>query len=449
MTHRTKEFFKTHFYFPPLGQRIIKTSVAVFLCLVFYRLRGYRGETMPAEAAITAIICMQPYVQDTKEYALNRLSGTLIGAFWGFVFLLIVPLFRTAGQTPYTLYLLMGLGTMISLYSAVAIRKPDTSSLAAIVFVCVVIAYPDIEQPLDQAFHRVLDVMVGTAIAIGVNLAHLPREKQEDRVFFVRTKDLAPDQLSQIPSSVLFRLNYLFSDGAKICLMSEHAPAFFMSQINAVNLNVPMIVMDGAGIYDAIENSYLSTVNMDPDSSRWLMKRLDALDISYFIYTVHKNRNCIYHRGKMNASEAVVYRHMKRSPYRQYLDDDHFALEDIVYIKVVAADEKATKTERALQPSLARRNLRAVIRPQAGLEDSSSVYFYAANADMAHAEDRLMRLLHKNEPELKAVEVFSENGYQSEHDAFHLLHTLGNSYEPFRPFAWLHPKKEFDRRLLR
>ena len=449
MTHRTMDFFRKRFYFPPLGQRIIKTSIAVFLCLVFYRLRGYRGETMPAEAAITAIICMQPYVQDTKEYALNRLSGTLIGAFWGFLFLLIIPLFPAIGKNPVTLYPLMGLGTLISLYSAVAIRKPDTSSLAAIVFVCVVIAYPDIEQPLDQAFHRVLDVMVGTAIAIGVNLFHLPRIKQHDRVFFVRTKDLAPDQLSQIPSSVLFRLNYLFSDGAKICLMSEHAPAFFMSQISAVNLNVPMIVMDGAGIYDAVENTYVSTVNIAPESSRWLMKRLDALDIPYFIYTVHKNRNCIYHRGRMNEPESVVYRHMKRSPYRQYLDDDHFALEDIVYIKVVAADDKATKTERALQPSLARRNLRTVIRPQAGLENGSSLYFYAANADMAHAEDRLMRLLHKNEPELQAVELFSENGYQSEHDAIHLLHALGNSYEPFRPFAWLDPKKKIDRRLLR
>lgn len=449
MTHRTMDFFRKRFYFPPLGQRIIKTSIAVFLCLVFYRLRGYRGETMPAEAAITAIICMQPYVQDTKEYALNRLSGTLIGAFWGFLFLLIIPLFPAIGKNPVTLYPLMGLGTLISLYSAVAIRKPDTSSLAAIVFVCVVIAYPDIEQPLDQAFHRVLDVMVGTAIAIGVNLFHLPRIKQHDRVFFVRTKDLAPDQLSQIPSSVLFRLNYLFSDGAKICLMSEHAPAFFMSQIGAVNLNVPMIVMDGAGIYDAVENTYVSTVNIAPESSRWLMKRLDALDIPYFIYTVHKNRNCIYHRGRMNEPESVVYRHMKRSPYRQYLDDDHFALEDIVYIKVVAADDKATKTERALQPSLARRNLRTVIRPQAGLENGSSLYFYAVNADMAHAEDRLMRLLHKNEPELQAVELFSENGYQSEHDAIHLLHALGNSYEPFRPFAWLDPKKKIDRRLLR
>ena len=449
MSPRFTNFSNKFFYFPPLGQRIIKTSMAVFLCLVFYRLRGYRGETMSAEAAITAIICMQPYVQDTKEYALNRLSGTLIGAFWGFLFLLVVPLFPSLGQNPVTLYPLMGLGILISLYSAVAIRKPDTSSLAAIVFICVVIAYPDIEHPLDQAFHRVLDVMVGTAIAIGVNLFHLPRVKQEGKVFFLRTKDLAPDQLSQIPSSVLFRLNYLFSDGAKICLMSEHAPAFFMSQMGTVNLNVPLIVMDGAGIYDAIENIYISTVNLEPDASRWLMKRLDTIGVSYFIYTVHKNRNCIYHHGPMNEAEATVYKRLKRSPYRQYLDDDRFALEDIVYIKVVAADSKIAAIEEALQSSLGRRNLRMVDRPQAGLENGSSLYFYAANADMGHAEERVMRLLKKNEPQLQPVQVFSEKGYHSEHDAIHLLHKLGKLYEPFRPFAWLHPKKEFDRSLLR
>ncbi|MBR0406897.1 MAG: FUSC family protein [Clostridia bacterium] len=449
MSHRISKSIFEQLYFPPLGQRIIKTSFAVFLCLVFYRLRGYRGETMSAEAAITAIICMQPYVQDTKEYALNRLSGTLIGAFWGFLFLLLVPIFPEIGRNPFILYPLMGLGTLISLYSSVVIRKPDTSSLAAIVFVCVVIAYPDIENPLDQAFHRVLDVMVGMGIAIGVNVFRLPRVKQKDKVFFVRTSDLASDQLARIPSSALFRLNYLYNDGAKICLMSEHAPAFFMSQMSSVNLSVPMIVMDGAGIYDPNENTYVSTVNLDPDSSRWLMKRLDTLETSYFIYTVHKNRNCIYHRGRLTDAEAIVYQRMKRSPYRQYLDDDHFALEDVVYIKVVATGDKAAKLQTALGPSLAHRKLRIAIRPQAGLTDGSSLYFYAANADMAHAQDRLMRLLQKKEPELQPVEIFSKNGYRSEHDAAHLLHTLGNSYEPFRPFFWIDPESEKDPRRLR
>ena len=82
----------------PVGQRIIKTSIAVTLCMLFYMLRGYRGDTMPAEAAITAIICMQPYVHSSTENALNRLTGTMIGACCGFPFLLIMMLFPLLGE---------------------------------------------------------------------------------------------------------------------------------------------------------------------------------------------------------------------------------------------------------------------------------------------------------------------------------------------------------------
>ena len=442
MFHHASSQTKKGWYWPPVGQRIIKTSVAVFICLIVNLLRGYRGASMSAEAAITAIICMQPYVQDTKEYALNRLLGTLNGAFWGLAFLLLLMLFPALGATSYRLYPLMALGILVALYSAVLLKKPDASSLSAIVFICIVIAYPDIDQPLQSAFRQVLDVMVGMAAAIGVNVFRLPRVKRRNKVFFLRSKDLSPDQLTHVSSAVLFRLNYLFNDGAKICLMSEHAPAFLMSQISSLKVNVPLIVMDGAAIYDANENTYLSSVNLDPAASRWLMKRLDALDIHYFVYTIHKNRNCIYHHGSLTESEMEVYRNLKRSPYRHYLDDERYDLEDVVYIKVVAADEKAQKTQRALLPSLAKRHLRTVLRPQAGLPGSSSLYFYAENADMAHAEERLMRLLKKLEPDLEAEEVFSATGYRSDHDATHLIHTLSNCYEPFHPLEWLREKRK-------
>ena len=89
---------------PPLGQRIIKTAVAVFLCLLYYWLRGYRGQDMPTEAGITAIICMQPYVRDSRDYAFTRFAGTLIGAAWGLLFVLIVLLFPGlgSGSSPFT-----------------------------------------------------------------------------------------------------------------------------------------------------------------------------------------------------------------------------------------------------------------------------------------------------------------------------------------------------------
>ena len=95
-----KEHMMTKYKWSPPGQRIIKTSAAVLLCLLFYMLRGYRGNQMPAEAAITAIICMQAYLTDTAENAVSRLLGTMIGACWGFLFLLVMMLLPSLGAEP-------------------------------------------------------------------------------------------------------------------------------------------------------------------------------------------------------------------------------------------------------------------------------------------------------------------------------------------------------------
>ena len=43
-----------------------------------------------------------------------------------------------------------------------------------------------------------------------------------------------------------------------------------------------------------------------------------------------------------------------------------------------------------------------------------------------------MELLRRDDPALKPVEIFSRTGYRSEHDAMHLLHMLGNAYEPVK-----------------
>ena len=54
------------------------------------------------------------------------------------------------------------------------------------------------------------------------------------------------------------------------------------------------------------------------------------------------------------------------------------------------------------------------------------------NLKAPEGKEALMRLLEKKEPGLQATDVFSDHGYQSEHDALNLLHRLGNVYEPVR-----------------
>lgn len=417
---------------PHIGQRITKTTLAVFLCLLIYYLRGYSGQDMPTEAAITAIVCMQPYVRDSRDYAINRFTGSLVGAAWGLLFLLLLYALPLLGAVRPLLYALMALGVMLSLYTTVLVRRPDTASLAAVVFLCVVISFPDIEQPLRQALGRILDIFIGTAVAIGVNVFHLPREKHRERVFFIRTKDLVPDRFAQIPSAALFRLNYLYNDGARICLMSEHAPAFFALQMSAAKLSVPLIVMDGAAIYDAQENVYLRTENIAPSDSDRLRGRLDALGLGYFVYTVHRNKTCIFHHGEITEQEKIIYDRMRRSPYRSYLEGEIYNTAEIVYFKIIAETERIGHITQELADAIPRQRLRAVTRPQPNAPGISGLYIYSHTATMKQAEARLMAMLRRDDPALEPIEVLLPDGYRSERDAMQLLHVVSKYYQPVR-----------------
>ena len=419
------------FYVPLIGQRIVKTTVAVFLCLMVYYLRGYRGADMPTEAAITAIICMQPYVRDTRNYAINRFLGTFIGAFWGLAFLLMLMAHPALGDNPLELYLGMALGVMLSLYTSVLIQRPETSGQAAIVFLCIVISFPDIDAPHIQTFHRFMGVLLGTAAAIGVNIFRLPRDKERDLVFFLKITDLAPDRFTHLPAAGQFRLNYLYDDGAKICLMSEHAPAFFIPMLGRAHLSVPFIVMDGAAIYDANANVYLKAENIDPWESARLREHLDAMGLSYFIYTIHHNKVCIFHIGTPRAEEMTIYERMKSSPYRSYLDGEIYEPEEIVYFKIIGSTGNIDSLREKLGDYLEGRKLRAVSRPQSA-PGISGLYLYADTASIPQAEARLMAMLREKEPALEPTEGFLRRPYRSELDAMRLLHRLGNLYEPLK-----------------
>ena len=73
--------------FPKVGMRMVKTAVAVFICLL---ITFIRPESVPIYSTITAVLCMQPYLSNTKEIAINRIVGTLIGGLAGMLVLMFM-----------------------------------------------------------------------------------------------------------------------------------------------------------------------------------------------------------------------------------------------------------------------------------------------------------------------------------------------------------------------
>ena len=424
--------WRVGWYFPHIGQRLVRTSIAVFICMMIYALRGYTGQDMPTEAAITAVLCVQPDLHGSKDSAAQRVAGSLIGVFWGLAFLLLMLVVPGIGSRRILLYTIMTVGFLISMYSAVAIRKPDTAALAGIVFLCVVIAWPDIEDPLNQAFHRIIDVLVGTTVAIVVNIIRLPRVMHRERLIFVRTRDLVPDQLSEIPGAVLYRLNRLYEDGARISMISEHAPAFMLSRIKDLQVNTPMIVMDGAAVYDDRNNRYLTSVNIRREASGWLSDLLSQSRISYFVYTIHGNRTRVFHHGDYSVAEKVVLERMRKSLYRDYMDEDRYLASEIVYMKAILPEEEAHALENRLREPMKEHGLRCSVRKQAGVPGHCGIYFYDQEATVSRAEEFLLERCRKEGKYLTPVEVFSPENAYSERGAARLLTRLVNCYEPLK-----------------
>lgn len=410
---------------PPLGQRILKTAAAVFLCMVIYNLQGHHGSLN--SACVTAILCMQPYVSDTRTFAIERIAGTVLGAAWGLAYLVMMRVFPMLGSIQLLAYFMMAVFVVLAIYSTVVIKRSSLAALVAIVLLGTIVNYPNVDAPLTQTLENLPDTIVGTIVAILVNVARLPRRKHPEYLFFVRTMDLVPDRFRQIPSSVHIALDNLIKDGAKICLVSRWAPAFIVSQMGLLDLNVPMIIMDGAALYDVQENKYLDVIEIPKVNADRLRSILKSFNVGCNIYTVNERTLSIFRDGPVNEAEQKEFETMKRSPYRHYLDGMYREDDYITFIRIIDTKERIQELAYEIRSVLPTGMFRTEIREEARFPEYSSLYFYDPKATFAEMKKRVCKLQKAETP----VDMLPKTSrYLPEHDALMLLSRLKNIFEP-------------------
>lgn len=326
---------------PAVGQRIVRSSIAVALCFVLYYIRGKQG--IPFYSALAVLQCIQPYNFNMKEMAKKRTIGTFVGAFWGTI--VIFLLFALQGslhaeiEESFAKYMLISLFTGIVLYSTVVLNCKKSSYFSCVVFLSITTMHITDPNPILFVGNRVLDTLIGIGLAIIVNSVHLPRQKNNDILFVSGIDDTFLTSREDLTAYSKVELNRIIDTGAKFTVSTIRTPASVREALDGIRLKLPIIAMDGAVLYDMNENSYLMKYQMSTSQAKVMTDFLDKEGFTYFTNTITEDLLVIYYQDLKNEAEKGIYEKKKKSPYRNYVKTWDNVCNDVVYIFLI--DEKS------------------------------------------------------------------------------------------------------------
>ena len=324
--------------FPPIGARIMKSAIAVGLCMLVYFVRTLLpiGNGIPFYGALAALWCIQPYNDTTKNNAVQRSMGTLIGAVYGLLFLL---LFRLIDVTvPMIVYISASAVIIPVIYTTVVLNKRSASFFSCVVFLSIALTHSFDSDPYLFVLNRVIDTFIGIIIGVAVNDFRLPIKHDTDNLYVSGIDDVLVSAGRSAAYSKV-ELNRLIRSGVKFTISTVRTPAVLMDIMKGVELQLPVIVMDGAALYDVKEKRYLETVFLPSDVSSEAERIIADCGMHCFVNAMLDSTLLIYYGEFRNAAEHELFESCRRSEYRNYVSSEYRRKDDkehVLYITVLA-----------------------------------------------------------------------------------------------------------------
>lgn len=355
----------SHFTLP--GQRIVRSIIAVWLCMLVYYLRGMKGE--PFYSVIAALQCIQPYSSNMLKEGKDRIIGTVIGAFWGGV-VLYLELLPMGGDLNAAMlhYLLLGLFAGFVIYSTVVLNISQYALFSAVVFLGIAMYHVEDTTFYIHIFDRTMDTIIGVVIAFLINSIHLPRKHDRSTLFISGIDHVLFREDRKLSSFTQIELNRYLEEGMRFSVATKQTPATVREVLAGVNFRLPIIAMDGAVLYDLNTMKYVRAEKMDPDLVRLVTAFLHDEGMPYFVNTIQDQLLVIYfkdykdlileevkdaHHNAPDPAEkddftlnksayfcmAKLYKKKRVSPYRNYVRTDAVITENVVYIQVIDLED--------------------------------------------------------------------------------------------------------------
>lgn len=416
---------------PAIGMRITKSAVAVLLCYLVSFLRGNSGIVFYSQLA--ALWCMQVYVSNTKKNALQRFIGTVVGALYGLVYLLLR---NEMNHTKIYMELLDAViisgFIVIVLYTTVLMKKKQASYFSCVVFLSIVVNHVTDTNPYLFVWNRFLDTMIGIIIGIGVNCFSLPKEKRKDILFISGLDDTLLNKKDNLSDYSKIELNRMLDEGANFTISTMRTPASLMEPMWGIRLKLPVIAMDGAVLYDINENRYLKVYVISNSTSRMVLDLMKQEGLACFTNVIIDDMLVIYYEDTKEKVQEELVKNLRKSPYRNYVKREFQSEEGVVYFMMLYPSEIIDGFYKKLEQQGFTKDLKVLKYKSQDYEGYSYLKIYNKNA----TKENMIHYL-KERTNLSNVVTFGsiKGRYDivvEPGDTNKVVHMLKKLYEPIK-----------------
>ena len=322
---------------PPIGMRIIKSSIGVLLGFIIYLLRGRQGA--PFYTALSVLWCMQPYYSNAKANAIQRTIGTMIGAFYGLIMILLEYYFLPFGNEVIR-YLIISVLIIPVIYTTVVINKKNSSYFSCVVFLSIVVNHLNDKNPYFFVFNRVLDTMIGIGLALIINTVRIPRKKRDNLLFVSELDKALLNMHNTLTPYSKIELNKMLDNGLKFTIATMRTPAALLEALKDIRIKLPVIAMDGAILFDVKDNRYLKVYEMTHSETREFLELFKQNNLHCFVNVVVEDSVIIYYDDFKNDVEKRIYDTLRSSPYRNYIKEELPERYGAVYLMLIDENKK-------------------------------------------------------------------------------------------------------------
>ncbi|MBQ0026966.1 MAG: HAD hydrolase family protein [Lachnospiraceae bacterium] len=319
--------------FPGIGMRIIKSAIAVALCIVVNLLRGADG--MVFYSMLAALWCVQMYRNNTLANALQRTTGTIVGAVYGLLYILIYPYVVTNESRIVIEILCVFVGIVLVIYTTVLIRKNQAAYFSCVVFLSIIVNHIGDANPYFFVWNRFLDTMIGIAIGVCVNNIRICINPDRETLFVSGVEGILVNMENKISAFSKVELNRMIDDGLRFTISTMRTPASLLEPLSDIHFKYPVIVMDGAAIYDINKSEYVKEYVISGEASMELIALIHEYGMHPYTNVIIDDTLLIYYDDMPDEVNNNLVSRLRTSPYRNYIKREFHGNENVVYLMIL------------------------------------------------------------------------------------------------------------------